>query len=82
MQIQCLGWALEDGIPDGVWGGTTPDERRVLRSVSRKTTTTGADGYDEGITQQGAEALGLDLVEVGRLAPQRKSQELGDSHSP
>jgi WhiB family transcriptional regulator, redox-sensing transcriptional regulator len=43
MQIQCLGWALENGAADGVWGGTTPDERRVIRSMSRKTTATRAD---------------------------------------
>ncbi len=39
VQIQCLGWALENGAAEGVWGGTTPDERRVIRNVSRKTTT-------------------------------------------
>lgn len=27
----CLDWALEAGVSDGVWGGTTPDERRVIR---------------------------------------------------
>ena len=47
VQIQCLAWALENGAADGVWGGTTSDERRVIRSVSRKTTTTRADGDDE-----------------------------------
>jgi WhiB family transcriptional regulator, redox-sensing transcriptional regulator len=47
VQIQCLGWALENGAADGVWGGTTPDERRVIRSMSRKTTTTRAAGDDK-----------------------------------
>ncbi|GAA2897095.1 WhiB family transcriptional regulator [Nonomuraea rubra] len=28
---RCLEWALEAGEPDGVWGGTTPAERRRLR---------------------------------------------------
>jgi WhiB family transcriptional regulator, redox-sensing transcriptional regulator len=28
---QCLAWALDTGVTDGVWGGTTPDERRVIR---------------------------------------------------
>lgn len=32
---ECLGWALRTGEPDGVWGGTTPLERRHLRTVSR-----------------------------------------------
>jgi WhiB family redox-sensing transcriptional regulator len=27
----CLSWALRAGEPDGVWGGTTPEERRHLR---------------------------------------------------
>ncbi|MBO2449079.1 WhiB family transcriptional regulator [Actinomadura barringtoniae] len=27
----CLTWALRVGEPDGVWGGTTPEERRHLR---------------------------------------------------
>ncbi|WP_442942109.1 WhiB family transcriptional regulator [Nonomuraea sp. NBC_00507] len=28
----CLDWALRTGEPDGVWGGTTPAERRRLRA--------------------------------------------------
>lgn len=27
----CLAWALRAGEPVGVWGGTTPEERRYLR---------------------------------------------------
>ncbi|MFC6880456.1 MULTISPECIES: WhiB family transcriptional regulator [Actinomadura] len=27
----CLSWALRVGEPDGIWGGTTPEERRYLR---------------------------------------------------
>lgn len=27
----CLDWALRAGEPDGIWGGTTPEERRFLR---------------------------------------------------
>ncbi len=27
----CLDWALRAGEPAGVWGGTTPEERRYLR---------------------------------------------------
>jgi WhiB family transcriptional regulator, redox-sensing transcriptional regulator len=46
-QIQCLAWALDNGITDGVWGGTTPDERRVIRSLSRQTTKSKADGDDK-----------------------------------
>jgi WhiB family redox-sensing transcriptional regulator len=27
----CLAWALRAGESAGIWGGTTPDERRYLR---------------------------------------------------
>jgi WhiB family transcriptional regulator, redox-sensing transcriptional regulator len=27
----CLAWALRAGEPAGIWGGTTPEERRYLR---------------------------------------------------
>jgi WhiB family redox-sensing transcriptional regulator len=32
-QTQCLAWALANGVTDGVWGGTTQDERRAIRSL-------------------------------------------------
>lgn len=32
---QCLDWALRAGEPAGIWGGTTPDERRRLRRYAR-----------------------------------------------
>ncbi|MEV0623876.1 WhiB family transcriptional regulator [Nonomuraea sp. NPDC050404] len=28
----CLDWAVRTGEPDGMWGGTTPAERRLLRA--------------------------------------------------
>jgi WhiB family transcriptional regulator, redox-sensing transcriptional regulator len=28
----CLEWALSAPETDGIWGGTTPDERRTLRA--------------------------------------------------
>ncbi|MEU9410144.1 WhiB family transcriptional regulator [Streptomyces sp. NPDC048281] len=28
---QCLGWAMEFGPVEGVWGGTTESERRLMR---------------------------------------------------
>jgi WhiB family transcriptional regulator, redox-sensing transcriptional regulator len=28
---ECLDWALKVNEDEGVWGGTTPDQRRVLR---------------------------------------------------
>ena len=33
---QCLDWALRAGEPAGVWGGTTPGERRRLRRARRR----------------------------------------------
>ena len=38
-RVQCLDWALENGVTDGLWGGATPEERRVIRSLFRKPTT-------------------------------------------
>jgi WhiB family transcriptional regulator, redox-sensing transcriptional regulator len=38
-QIQCLAWALDNAVTDGVWGGTTEDERRVIRSLPAPRTT-------------------------------------------
>jgi WhiB family redox-sensing transcriptional regulator len=31
VQSDCLAWALRAGESAGIWGGTTPDERRYLR---------------------------------------------------
>jgi len=31
VQRQCREWALQAGEPAGIWGGTTPEERRLLR---------------------------------------------------
>jgi WhiB family redox-sensing transcriptional regulator len=30
-RANCLDWALRAGEPVGIWGGTTPEERRYLR---------------------------------------------------
>ena len=46
-QIQCLAWALEHGVADGVWGGTTQDERRLTRSLSRRKTISKEDDNDK-----------------------------------
>jgi WhiB family transcriptional regulator, redox-sensing transcriptional regulator len=32
-QASCLAWALENGVADGIWGGTTHDERRAIRAL-------------------------------------------------
>jgi WhiB family transcriptional regulator, redox-sensing transcriptional regulator len=37
-QPQCLAWALDHGVTDGVWGGTTADERRAFRHLPSRAT--------------------------------------------
>lgn len=45
-RIQCLAWALDHRVGEGVWGGTTPEERRFIGILSR-TRTSKEDGNDE-----------------------------------
>jgi len=40
VQASCLAWALDQGVGSGVWGGTTEDERRVLRRPAPAASTT------------------------------------------
>jgi len=39
VRIQCLAWALDNAVTDGVWGGTTPDERRIIRGQRARETS-------------------------------------------
>lgn len=34
VRMPCLAWALDQGISSGIWGGTTEDERRAIRSAT------------------------------------------------
>jgi WhiB family redox-sensing transcriptional regulator len=36
---QCLDWALSNYQDSGIWGGTTEEERRVMRRVGVRTAT-------------------------------------------
>jgi WhiB family transcriptional regulator, redox-sensing transcriptional regulator len=45
-QHQCLTWALEVGVTDGVWGGATPEERRVIRRAQVTKVTRSEDDDD------------------------------------
>jgi WhiB family transcriptional regulator, redox-sensing transcriptional regulator len=36
VRVHCLMWALETNQHDGIWGGTTEDERRALRRKNRR----------------------------------------------
>ncbi|MBV9381428.1 MAG: WhiB family transcriptional regulator [Streptosporangiaceae bacterium] len=33
VRVPCLRWTLDTGQDSGVWGGTTSEERRILRRV-------------------------------------------------
>jgi WhiB family transcriptional regulator, redox-sensing transcriptional regulator len=35
-RTQCLAWALDQEVTDGVWGGTTEDERRAIGGLRRR----------------------------------------------
>ena len=37
----CRAWALRAGEPAGIWGGTTPTERQLLRRARREGTGAG-----------------------------------------
>jgi WhiB family redox-sensing transcriptional regulator len=69
VQIQCLAWALENGVADGVWGGTTPDERRIIRSLSRRTTKVRQMAMTRVITQQSAENMAYVRRLLGEKQP-------------
>lgn len=48
VRARCLSWAVNAGVTDGVWGGTTEDERRVIRSALRKQRADSAAGASRG----------------------------------
>jgi WhiB family transcriptional regulator, redox-sensing transcriptional regulator len=43
VQARCLTWALDHRVTDGVWGGTTEDERRAIRRLPRRMTISQED---------------------------------------
>ena len=46
----CLAWALLAGEPAGIWGGTTPLERRVLRAQARRLPPDGPEPWASLVT--------------------------------
>ncbi|SNT55798.1 Transcription factor WhiB [Streptosporangium subroseum] len=44
VRLPCLTWAVETGEPDGMWGGTTPAERRRIRSTRERQPTAWTPG--------------------------------------
>ena len=53
VRIPCLAWALDHSVTDGIWGGTTDDERRAIRHKTRKMRITRED--DDGKSYHRAE---------------------------
>lgn len=45
---KCLDWALRAGEPAGIWGGTTAEERRLLRGTRLKSASRGPAGNRTG----------------------------------
>lgn len=35
VRAECLDWAIQADERDGIWGGTTPDERTLIRRARR-----------------------------------------------
>jgi WhiB family transcriptional regulator, redox-sensing transcriptional regulator len=62
VQGPCLAWALDVGDCHGVWGGTTPRERRAMLVAWRSDVCAGIDG--------GLDAERLDTIDVLRLLAQ------------
>jgi len=58
-QTQCLAWALDNGITDGVWGGATEDERRAIRSLHRRTSSSRTDDTGESCQPVEPEPAGM-----------------------
>lgn len=69
-QLRCLAWALANGVTDGVWGGTTPDERRVIRSLSRRKTL-GRARDDAAMPREAGAAEPLTRRQLADPAPAR-----------
>jgi WhiB family transcriptional regulator, redox-sensing transcriptional regulator len=72
VEARCLAWALDHGVTDGVWGGTTEDERRAIRRPPRRMTI-GHEG-DGGNSYHSA-----DHAEHGIHAPNAQGKQPGFS---
>lgn len=69
---ECLAYALDLGISDGIWGGATEDERKAMRrNERRRKQHTGA--YGSGVPRgslMATDHLRADLVSLGLTAAQ------------
>jgi WhiB family transcriptional regulator, redox-sensing transcriptional regulator len=73
MRTPCLAWALEHGITDGVWGGTTAEQRRAIRRPAAQPAAAGlrrGPGMPGGFARDFATADG-ERVRVAALTPRQ-----------
>jgi hypothetical protein len=68
VQGACLAWALDVGDCHGVWGGTTPRERRAMLVAWRRDNADGVDGPD-GPGARGPVDFPMPLVAAVATAP-------------
>lgn len=73
VQGACLAWALEVGDCHGVWGATTPRERRAMLVAWRNDRSDSPDTSDEPTIQRllpllAIQRMGLPAVELDRQA--------------
>jgi WhiB family transcriptional regulator, redox-sensing transcriptional regulator len=73
VRTPCLSWALGHGVTDGVWGGTTIEQRRAMRRPAAQPTAAGIrrdPGTDGGFARDFATADG-ERVLVAALTPRQ-----------
>jgi len=86
-QLPCLSWALDNRVADGVWGGTTEDERRVIRSHRAPKTTGKEDDHDTSDHpaeqgEHGPRAAAHDAVRaIADHRGDRREDQSADAHS-
>lgn len=60
-QTECLQFALDESIGDGIWGGLTPAERKRIRPLKKRTYTS-----DLGIKVEQLRRDGLTFAEIAK----------------
>jgi len=59
VRAQCLAWALQVGDCHGVWGGTTPRERRAMLVAWRERVQPNGEPVDDGTDEEDRRLLTL-----------------------
>ena len=91
-QTRCLAWALDHGVTDGVWGGTTEDERRAIRRLPRRLTISqeddGGNSYhpaehaEHGVRAPSAQGKATRIAAAVELSADLVRRELRPSEIP